>query len=136
MPANDTQFSKRGGRPRSENPRLCKIAGKFSEAEYVEVCSKIAGAGLTKSEAVRLLLLGEPFPVRLAPELGELYAKLQPLQSNLNQIARWMNTTQVDGMSAQNAHTLAQNIERTYKLIRRFRDQLLAAGTGKSGGQA
>lgn len=129
---DSTVFTKRGGRPRAENPRVVRVSAALTEIEAQHVFAKIQASGLTKSEAIRLLLLGEPLPemrrVGFDPAALSGYAHLAPLASNLNQIARWFNKARPEQMTMDQARTAHKNIERTYAIVQKFRQELLHAG--------
>lgn len=99
---NEIQYGQkiRGGRACVDNPRDFAIAGTFSLDEKNQIERALADAGFTKSEFVRLLVLDaldkKKFPEKiyagLTVEASQLYAKLAPLSSNLNQIAKQLNS--------------------------------------------
>ncbi len=115
----------RGGRPHTANPRRRVVGVRFSDAELAEIQSKISVAGLRHSEAVRLLLLNDVLPTKVfgGTDVGaaRAYQNLQPLQSNLNQLAKHMNsdrTAQLSQGGAAKLWDLLKSIEREVKVLR------------------
>ena len=90
MPKDDGSKEKR--------QRNRRIDFRLTEAEYAEVRRKADRAGYTVGAYVRAAVLGSPGPraQRLPPtnkaELVRLRAEVNKVGSNLNQIARALNT--------------------------------------------
>src|SRR5690554_6609614 len=113
---------KRGGRPANPDGKQCRsITAHYSQAEYDAVTAKIRAAGLRKSEAGRLLFLHQELPKKVPGGIHrhttELYAKLQPLQSNINQIAHHLNQQCPKNLSADAIKQIANLVLAAEKTI-------------------
>lgn len=132
MEQNSTNKSRRGGRPASEDPRKFIVSGKLNRAEHAQVMSKIRDAGLTRSEAVRLLLLNDRLPEKVFGGIditsSEAYANLQPLQSNINQIAHWLNKVRPTNIDAETLTRINKNVVVVGKLLQEIRHRILTTG--------
>src|SRR5690606_8535190 len=84
------------GRPVSLNPRIFTVSAKLNSTELDFVLDRVRSSGLSRSEAFRLLLLHEQLPQVIHKGIdvnaSAAYQNLQPLQSNLNQIAHALNS--------------------------------------------
>lgn len=116
---------RQGGRPAISDPRKITVSTRVNREEFARVMQRMRDTNLTRSEALRLLLLNEHLPQKIAGGIditvSQAYQKLQPLQSNLNQIAHALNgdrTSQInpDGLKAFVA--LIRKIEAEVKEIR------------------
>jgi len=127
---------RKGGRPKSEDPRDITISGMLNRAEFASVMEKINASNMRRSEAVRLLLLNAKLPEKIYGGVdvsaSAAYVNLQPLQSNLNQIAHWLNKTQAANVTAETLKKINQNVVATYKLVRELRQQILTTGAQTS----
>src|SRR5690606_5822714 len=81
----------RGGRPPLADPRRYTLSTKLNKSELATVRARLVTSKLGQSEALRLLILNERLPEKVHAGLDitatQAYQNLQPLQSNLNQIA-------------------------------------------------
>lgn len=121
----------KGGRPKSADPRKFKLTASLSGDEFARATASISAAGLSRSEALRLLVLGAEFPefqrMGLDPNASAAYANLAPLQSNLNQIAHWFNRVQPLEIDRETTVKIARNIEITYTAVKALRREILGA---------
>lgn len=130
---NDSTSKKhhRGGRPYASDPRKISITGKFTRAEFQQVMEKISASGLTRAAAVRMLLLHERLPQTVYGGIditaSQVYAELAPLQSNLNQIAGWLNKTRPTEIPRETIKSIHQNVQTTYALVQKLRAEILTA---------
>ena len=118
---------KRGGRPANPDGKQCRsITAHFSQAEYDMVMSKIHTSGLRKSEAGRLLFLHQDLPKKVPSGVhrhaAQLYAKLQPLQSNINQIAHHLNRQKPTNLNADAIRKITKLVLAAEKTIKDFRN--------------
>ncbi len=130
MPNDDTRKKPhRGGRPYASDPRKISITGKFSRTEFQQVMEKIRASGLTRAAAVRMLLLHEQLPKVVHGGVdvtaSQAYAELQPLQSNLNQIAAWLNRVRPTEITKEQAKSIHQNTTAVYGLVQKLRAEIL-----------
>ncbi len=81
---------RRGGRPRKAPAELRskRLNVRFTEAEYAELCEKAAAANLTPTDYAHAELIGADMPKFVPLVNREIYAKLVPLTTNLNQLAK------------------------------------------------
>ena len=116
----------------NRSPRKSKLTISLSREEMADVCEKISRAGMSRSEAGRLLLLGASLPemqrVGLDPSAVEAYRALAPLQSNLNQIAAAMNQLRPTTLPTRDLLAIQKNVSSTYKLVARLRQELITTG--------
>lgn len=132
----------KGGRPRTINPRTHYIKTRVSAEEKAIIEQKIKLSGLTKSEAVRVLLLHDQLPDfyyrGLNPFAIAGFKNLQPLQSNLNQIAHRLNQHVAsgarlgDGKLAKIVVQAAKHTRAVEQLIRHFRHELITGGDSRN----
>lgn len=127
----DKNHRHRGGRPLTSDPRKISITGKFTRAEFHQVMEKISASGLTRAAAVRMLLLHERLPQTVYGGVdvtaSQAYAELQPLQSNLNQIAAWLNKSRPAEIPRETVKSIHQNVVATYALVQKLRAEILTA---------
>lgn len=131
----NAEAHKFGGHPFIDDPRRHFISTRLNDRELSIVESKILDCGLTKSEAVRLLLTHEVLPQKIYGGVNvlsaEAYLKLQPLQSNINQIARWLNKTRPTTISAQNLQAIYKHMKAVEVFLRQLRQYILTSGVQK-----
>lgn len=128
---------RQGGRPREENPRYHTISARFTRAEYERVLRKILGSGLTKSEAVRILLLNDELPKKvhggIDPGASESWAKLSTLQANINQIAKRLNESRLGGISVEGAMKIVDYVRAVEVQVRALRAEIVETKAGLRG---
>lgn len=92
---------------------------------------KISASGLTRAAAVRMLLLHERLPQTVYGGVditaSQVYAELAPLQSNLNQIAGWLNKARPTEIPKDVIKSIHQNVQITYALVQKLRAEILTA---------
>lgn len=135
---NQQEKKHRGGRPRVNDPRAFTISTKVNSQEKALIDSKIKMSGLRNSEAIRVLLLNDKLPDSyyrgLNPFAVKGYQNLQPLQSNLNQIAHHLNQYAAAGARLNNDKLTkivvqtAKHTRAVEQLVRHFRHELLTKG--------
>lgn len=81
---------RRGGRPRKDKSdlRSKRLNVRFTDAEYVALCKKAESANLTPTDYAHAELIGADMPKFVPLVNREIYAKLVPLTTNLNQLAK------------------------------------------------
>lgn len=81
---------RRGGRPKKAPAALRskRLNIRFTESEYSALCEKAAAASLTPTDYAHAELIGADMPKFVPLVNREIYAKLVPLTTNLNQLAR------------------------------------------------
>lgn len=118
-----------GGRPRADDPRATKMTVSLTAGEADAFTRQVRAAGMNRSEAIRLLLINADLPAArktgIDPGASDAYAKLQPLQSNLNQIASWLNKTRPVDLSRSDLETIQKNVAVTYRLVATLRQEIL-----------
>lgn len=81
---------RRGGRPRKAPAALRnkRLNIRFTESEYSALCEKAAAANLTPTDYAHAELIRADMPKFVPLVNREIYAKLLPLTTNLNQLAK------------------------------------------------
>ncbi|TEA79488.1 hypothetical protein [Allopusillimonas ginsengisoli] len=129
MPAKSGEKNRRGGRPKSDMPRDKFLKVRLSANELKTLDHRLTQSGYTRSEAVRLLVLHERLPEKIHAGLdvsaSQAYVKLQPLQSNLNQIAAHLNRVKPLEMSRSDLETIYKNTRVCESLLRKLRAEIL-----------
>jgi len=120
----------KGGRIKLEAP-LCKsIRVKVTEREHREFMSRVDESGLSMSEAIRLIVFSERIPRKVYGGLdvsaSDAYQKLQPLQSNLNQLCHHLNSSRADIADGVNLPALAALVELIEVEVRTLRAEIVA----------
>ena len=117
------------------DPRRYTLSTKVNKSELATVRARLATSKLGQSEALRLLILNERLPERVHVGIDitamTAYRNLQPLQSNLNQIAHELNadrTRQIPVEGARALLSLVRKIEAEVKAVR----QDVIQGAGES----
>lgn len=79
--------------------RTARFELRLTEAEAERIRDRAEASGLSAAAFIRRAALtgGEPAPIADARELRPLYAELRRCGSNVNQIARALNTYGADG---------------------------------------
>ena len=95
----------RGGRPRlaDEARRTVRVLARFTPAEGEKLRRLAAQHGTSLSETLvagMYRLRGETAPAQQAAERAAMLAALAPIGSNLNQVARCLNTLLISGGGA------------------------------------
>lgn len=134
------QKKHQGGRPKVESPRHIRIYTKLNEAEKRIVDERVKNTGMSRSEILRLLILHDELPDfyyrGLNPFAVKGYQNLQPLQSNLNQIAHELNRYAGARLSNQKlAQIVTQSAKHTRaveQLVRHFRHELITKGDSRA----
>lgn len=109
-----------------------------SEREVIKTAaaSQRISAGALLRELIFSRKLPQTRTIGTDPGRLEAYQKLQPLQSNLNQLAHHLNTQARAGDSAEITRaqykTLASAITETYKILRDLRNDLINADAKKA----
>jgi hypothetical protein len=86
------------GRPSEQRQRVYKVDTRWDEIEYIALLAAAQSTGLTRGGYIRALVLGCPGPrSQRAPSvnaqaLAQATAALNKVASNLNQIARVLNS--------------------------------------------
>lgn len=86
----------------------------LAEKEYKTLCKNAARCGLTRSAYLRRLIMRTPVKECQAKEIRDLYAEINKIGSNVNQIARSVN------MGIATPETAAQSLfllQRIYDLM-------------------
>lgn len=127
--SNQTKPSRRGGRPPAADPRVIVLSTKVNKEEFGTVMQRMAETGLKRSEALRLLILHEHLPKKIMGGLditaSEAYQRLQPLQSNLNQIAHALNAERLSQIPPQGAQALLALIRKIEKEVKVLRQEVI-----------
>jgi len=126
-------YGNKGGRPRSQNP-LCKfIKARLTESEFNEITERAKRSGLTVADAIRLMLFSEKLPKKIYGGLdisaARAYQNLQPLQSNLNQIAHHLNETRPEVMPHADALQIALIVRQIEDEVRVLRHEIITTNT-------
>jgi len=81
---------RRGGRPKKAPAELRskRLNVRFTEAEYNELCEKAAAANLAPTDFAHAELVNARMPKSVPLANREIYGKLIPLTSNLNQLVK------------------------------------------------
>jgi len=125
-----------GGRPKLDNPRTKVVRARLTESEFQTFSDNLEESGLKVFEALRLLVLNAQLPKKIysgvAPQAAAAWVALQPLQSNLNQLAHWFNSNKVREISIDDARRVGAVISRVESLVKQLRHEILTApGAGK-----
>lgn len=131
----------KGGRPRVDEPRIHRVYTKLTRSERDLINARVRGSGMSRSEAIRLLLLHDNIPDfyyrGLNPFAAAAFKNLQPLQSNLNQIAHQLNgysrkriELNDDALSEIVVHTL-KHTRAVEQLVKHLRHQFLTDGDSR-----
>lgn len=121
-------------RPLAQDPRRFSLNLRLTQQEKQSLDEAAAHQQLTPSALARLLIFSRQLPtVRLAgidPNGLEAYRKLQPLQSNLNQISHNMNAAARTGdlnkiATRQELSELAKLTFAAHELLRDIRSKLI-----------
>ncbi|MEL7609134.1 MAG: MobC family plasmid mobilization relaxosome protein [Bacillota bacterium] len=75
-----------------KDDRACHTHFVFSHHEYETLCKKAKQCGLSKSVYLRRLILDKPVKARPPEAIHELYVEINRIGTNINQIARGVNS--------------------------------------------
>lgn len=109
---------------RTLDPRKFTLSTRVSAEEKEMIDVKLLKAGISPATAIRLMLLHENLPNTVEAGVNitarEAYINLQPLQSNLNQIAHQLNTNpgSIEIQIIQKLVPLLKQIESEVKQLR------------------
>lgn len=140
MEQQNSNFGSRGGRPLVDDPRKHTLSTKLNRSELRSVLSRIAASGLKRSEALRLLVLNEEIPKVIHRGVDvtatRAHQNLQPLQSNLNQIAHAfnvaLNTGKLAEVKPERVEAMMQLLEETASQVKSIRQEILSANGAES----
>ena len=90
------------------------------EAEYQTLCKNAKRCGLSRSAYLRRLILKTPVKACQAVEIRALYAEINKIGSNINQIARSVNAGIASPQTAEQSLFLLQKV---YDLMFRLANQ-------------
>lgn len=90
------------------------------EAEYQALCKNAKRCGLSRSAYLRRLILKTPVKACQAAEVRALYAEINKIGSNINQIARSVNVGIASPQTAEQSLFLLQKV---YDLMFRLANQ-------------
>lgn len=112
-----------------------RLTPEEREAIKAAALAQRISAGVLLRELIFSRKLPQTRTIGTDPGRLEAYQKLQPLQSNLNQLAHHLNTQARAGGSVEITRdqykTLAQAITETYKILRDLRNDLINADLQK-----
>lgn len=140
MTDQTSNYNARGGRPMVGDPRKHTLSTKLNRSELRAVLSRIAASGLKRSEALRLLVLNEELPKVIHRGVDitatQAYQNLQPLQSNLNQIAHAFNVALSAGKLAEvkpeRVEAMMRLLQDTASEVKSIRQEILSANGAES----
>lgn len=101
---------RRGGRPRTDNPRSKSLNVRFTESEWERVTARAERAGRAPRELAREALLQGSMtsaPKERARADAELTGQVARMGNNLNQIARALNEAAAAGVLDREAFQAA-----------------------------
>lgn len=128
---NQNIKKKKDGPPFLENPRRFTVSAKLNKDELDFVLTRIRATGLTRSEAFRLLLLHEELPsvVHKGVDVSAsaAYQNLQPLQSNINQIARILNSDRTSQLDLDGVNKIVQFVRKVEGEVKTLRQEIIGA---------
>ena len=70
-----------------------RIELKLSDSEYAEIEKKAELAGLTRTQLIRMLIMGEEIRAKPPEEYLKLVREINAIGNNINQIAKHANET-------------------------------------------
>ncbi len=70
----------------------------------------VAKSGLSKSAYIKKLILGTPIKARPSKEIGQLYTEINRIGTNINQIAKAVNSGYATGHDIHNSEFLLQKV--------------------------
>lgn len=82
----------------------------LAEDEYQALCQNAKKCGLTRSAYLRRLIMGTPVKECQAQEIRDLYAEINRIGNNVNQIARSVNMGIATPETAEQSLFLLQRI--------------------------
>ncbi len=82
----------------------------LAEDEYQALCQNAKKCGLTRSAYLRRLIMGTPVKECQAQEIRDLYAEINRIGNNVNQIARSVNMGIATSETAEQSLFLLQRI--------------------------
>jgi len=92
-------MSKKGGRPKSDDPRIKGVGFKCTVAEMEKLESLAVEYQTTVGEFCRVKSLGSRMPKAPVPKINiEKYQELSRLASNLNQLMRAINEGKINNI--------------------------------------
>lgn len=127
----DKSNRNKGGRPRVPEPRRHRLSVRLTEAEHKRIDELVSESNMSRSEAARLLFFNVDLPKKVAGgvhvDAAKLYTKLQPLQSNINQIAHRLNEQRPTNLSSDQINKITQLVLAAEKTVKDFRSWVLTA---------
>lgn len=115
----ESKPKRRGGRPRKAPSALRnkRLNIRFTEAEYAQLCEKAAAANLTPTDFAHTQITEAAMPVSV-PKLNiDMYRWLQPLATNINELARKAHTGEQMALSPDLLERISNDLRSLRKAL-------------------